>query len=125
MGLDQYVFAIKQAPSKSVDFEVPEEMKEIQEVHYWRKHPDLHGWMENLYRKKGGRQPEFNCDSVVLTIADIDLLEIAVKRKELPTTSGFFFGHSDGSEIEDDLLFIRKARQALTEGLTIFYTSWW
>jgi hypothetical protein len=124
MGLDQYVFAVKQAPSKPVDFEEPE-AKKIQEVHYWRKHPDLHGWMENLYRKKGGRQPEFNCDPVVLSIADIDLLEIAVKRKELPTTSGFFFGHSDGSEIEDDLLFIRKARQALTEGLTIFYTSWW
>ena len=124
MGLDQYVFAIEHAPSKPVDFEVPE-AKEIQEVHYWRKHPDLHGWMENLYCKKGGRKTEFNLAPVVLSIADIDQLEIAVKRKELPTTSGFFFGHSDGSEIEDDLLFISKARQALAEGLTIYYTAWW
>jgi hypothetical protein len=71
------------------------------------------------------REPEFNCVPVVLSIADIDLLEAAVKGKELPTTSGFFFGYSDGSEIEDDLLFIRKARQALAEGLTLYYTSWW
>jgi hypothetical protein len=124
MGLDQYVFAIKQAPSKPVDFE-EEEAQEIQELHYWRKHPDLHGWMESLYRKKEGREPEFNCVPVVLSIADIDLSEIAVKENRLPTTSGFFFGYSDGSEIEDDLLFIRKARQALATGLTIYYTSWW
>ena len=62
---------------------------------------------------------------VVLSINDIALLEIAVTENGLPTTSGFFFGQSDGSEIEDDLLFIKKARQALAEGLTIYYTSWW
>jgi hypothetical protein len=124
MGLDQYVFAIEQAPSKPVEFgEV--EAKESQELHYWRKHPDLHGWMEGLYRTKGGRESEFNWVPVVLTVADIDLLEIAVKKKKLPPTSGFFFGQSDGSEIEDDLLFIRKARKALAEGLTIYYTSSW
>jgi hypothetical protein len=124
MGLDQYVLAIKKAPSKPVDFEEVEG-KEIQEVHYWRKHPDLHGWMESLYRKKGGKDSEFNCVPVLLSIADIDELEVAVKEKGLPTTCGFFFGHSDGSQIEDDLLFIRKARQALAEGSTIYYTSWW
>jgi hypothetical protein len=125
MGLDQYVYATKQAPSRPIDFEEELEAKEAREVHYWRKHPDLQGWMENLYRAKGGRESEFNLVPVVLSVADIDLLEIAVKEKALPTTRGFFFGHSDGSEMEDDLLFIRKARQALAQGLTIYYTSWW
>jgi hypothetical protein len=24
------------------------------ELAYWRKHPSLHGWMEHLFRAKGG-----------------------------------------------------------------------
>jgi hypothetical protein len=29
-------------------------------MHYWRKHPDLHGWMEKLCRAKGGKFDDFN-----------------------------------------------------------------
>ena len=34
-------------------------------------------------------------------------------------------GVSDGSETENDLAFIAKARDALADGLTVFYSSWW
>ena len=124
MGLDMYVIkAPKGSIKKDVDFKVPEG-KEQGEVHYWRKHPNMHGWMENLYREKGGKEPDFNGDNVKLTEDDIDSLETAINEGALPETSGFFFGKSDGSEKDDDLQFISEARAALKTH-DIYYTSWW
>ncbi len=121
MGLDMYAFARREQPASPVDFEAGE----ARELHYWRKHPNLHGWMEQLYRDKGGNEDSFNCVNVLLTAEDLDRLEADVRRKVLPSTSGFFFGASDGSEIEDDLQFVAKAREAMAAGLAVFYTSWW
>lgn len=121
MGLDMYAFTTKTKPAKPVDFKADEP----QELHYWRKHPDLHGWMETLYRAKGGVAQQFNCVPVVLTPDDLDNLEVAIRTGALPDTVGFFFGDSDGSESEDDLAFIAAARTAIDQGLTVYYDSWW
>ena len=43
----------------------------------------------------------------------------------LPETCGFFFGASDGTETEDDLAFVAKARDRVKKGYTVFYDSWW
>lgn len=122
MGLDMYAFTTTGTPAQPVDFCAGENAARI---HYWRKHPDLHGWMERLYRDKGGEQETFNCVNLQLTAGDLDSLEADVKQKRLPETNGFFFGQSDGAELVDDLLFIAKAREALAAKLTVFYTSWW
>ena len=121
MGLDQY--AIRTA--ETFDSPTPTLTGEVTHIHGWRKHPNLHGWMEQLYREKGGSEDSFNCTPVVLTSEDLDRLEIAIKTDNLPTTQGFFFGQSDGSEKEDDLDFIAKARAAIAEGDTVLYDSWW
>ncbi|WP_407052117.1 phosphoglycerate kinase [Methyloraptor flagellatus] len=118
-----YVFASAKKPSKPVGFP-PEEISEDLLVHYWRKHPDLHGWMEQLWRAKGG-EGLFNCEPVVLTAEDLDHLEESIRSRRLPHTSGFFFGETDGSERSGDLAFVEKARWFLGQGLTVFYTSWW
>ena len=121
MGLDMYAYeTCEDIPS--VDFDYPASMDC---VFYWRKHPDLHGWMEELYRKKGGRQPEFNLVPVRIEGADLDALEQAVIRNALPFTTGFFFGQSHREYKADDLEFIRKARTAISAGRKVFYTSWW
>lgn len=122
MGLDMYAYTIDETPARPVDFDAGEE---ISSLHYWRKHPDLHGWMEALYRKKGGDAPQFNCVNLVLTPDDLDALERDIKAGSLPDTSGFFFGDSDGTETEDDLFFIAKARESIQRGKTVFYSSWW
>lgn len=109
MGLDMYAFTTPD-DVPSIDFDEPSSFAEL---HYWRKHPNLHGWMENVYRAKGGTEPEFNCLPVRLSRVDIDALDAVIHANALPPTSGFFFGASDGSEKEDDLAFIRKARDAL------------
>ena len=126
MGLDQFAYKTKVKPGKSVDFqdEVYKDEIEHEEIHYWRKHPNIHGFMENLYREKGG-ESDFNCRPVELTQEDIDSLAKSILDKELPKTSGFFFGQSFGDEENDDLEFCKKASEAIKEGYTVFYDSWW
>ena len=121
MGLDMFAYATFEDITGSVDFKVDE----ATEIHYWRKHPNLHGWMRLLYREKDGTDSEFNCVNVRLDARDLDMLEADIRDNRLPRTAGFFFGESDGSEIDDDLEFIRKARAAISGGATVFYTSWW
>lgn len=120
MGLDMYAYASTQTDAESFIEDKPYTTR----IHYWRKHSDLHGWMADLYNRRGGTK-EFNCVAVELTADDLTELEIAVTRNFLPPTIGFFFGQSDGSETEDDLAFIAKAREALDKGLHVFYSSWW
>ena len=121
MGLDMYAFTMTQKPAAEVDFVA----KSPQELHYWRKHPNLHGWMQRLYEAKGGTNPDFNCSGLWLTAEDLDALERAIKAKALPPTTGFFFGASDGTEREDDLAFIAKARGAIAAGSYVVYSAWW
>lgn len=123
MGLDMYVYKTPQIFEAEVDFDVNEDLLEL--VHYWRKHPNLHGWMECLYRSKGGKAKHFNCVNVLLTSEDLDQLRAYILSEELPETAGFFFGNSDGTEKSDDLLFIDKAKESLAEGKRLFYHPWW
>jgi hypothetical protein len=81
--------------------------------------------MECLYWNKGGKSVNFNCVNLTLDTADLDRLEVAIRSHTLPETDGFFFGESDGSEFEDDLRFVREARERLASGFTVFYSSWW
>ena len=123
MGLDMYAYATKAKLKSEVDFK--ETNLKPEEVHYWRKHPNLHGWMQSLYEAKGGTSDSFNGDCVILDEEDLDNLEDDIKNGNLPDTSGFFFGNSMGDEDNDDLEFVKKAREVIKEGKTVYYTSWW
>lgn len=139
MGLDQYAYARKGAPvteTREFDYLDDQGIKQTQtEVHvvykdeielaYWRKHPNLQGWMENLWREKGG-EGDFNLVDVELTAADLDHLEASVVSGCYPVTTGFFFGsNSDDRYKEGDLEFIRTAREHISQGYKIVYSSWW
>lgn len=147
MGLDQYAYAVR--PNKgNTDFgwvwsdEVqPENGKGVTEIAYWRKHPNLQGFMEALWIRKRAEQGEpvqpetegwfagevvFNCQPLRLTWADLDELEATLKVGDLPTTEGFFFGEdSDDYYLNQDLEFIKKARQIMSQDMEIYYDSWW
>ena len=114
MGLDMYAF--KRKPGEDQDAN--------KEIDYWRKHPDLHGWMEDLYRVKGGNE-HFNCVEVRLTADDLLRLKADVEAAALPHTEGFFFSISLPEEREHDLEFIAKAQQAIDDGYEVYYDSWW
>ena len=103
-----------------------------QEIASWRKHNRLHGWMEELWREKGN-EGEVNTEELLLELIDITNLEKAIINDELPETGGFFFGidsyEYEEDEIkwqkEQDLKFIKEARQAIMEGDEVLYNSWW
>lgn len=136
MGLDQYAYVAAKANERSEYYEAEEgefidgEWKvpgktEPREIAYWRKHPNLQGWMEHLYFQRGGADV-FNGIELELTWQDIDELEKAVKKRKLPSTQGFFFGNnSDQHYYNQDLEFIKNARAELFLGLKVFYNSSW
>lgn len=124
MGLDMYAYTTKRRLWKGVDFPVGDGDTRL---FYWRKHPNLHGWMERLYEAKGGEVGDFNCATLQLGLADLDALQRAIEDKRLPFTTGFFFGSSQNNADEraEDLDFIAKARDAIGQGLCVYYTSSW
>ncbi len=121
MGLDQsaYVLLPEEAGTRQTDTDAWGRV-----IFQWRKHPNLHGWMEALYRAKGGTGA-FNFAAVRLDSEDLDELERTVEAGKLPHTTGFFFGSSRPEEKDDDLLFIRLAREAKAAGRVLFYTADW
>lgn len=111
MGLDQYAY--KRKPGEK--------------LHYWRKHNALHGWMQNEWVNRGG-SGEFNCVELRLDLETLDRLEKDIKEQKLPDTRGFFFGGDsrfDEEQQQDDLEFIKKAREAIADGYEVIYDSWW
>ena len=126
MGLDQFAYIVE--PNQTL--EQKEKGEGQKELAYWRKHNRLQGWMENLYREKGGTEV-FNCEDVVLTLEDLDELEKAISDRNLPETQGFFFGNDSYEDYEEwglkdtDEKFIREAREAINDGKMVVYSSWW
>ena len=123
MGLDQYAMARK-GESKT-DEEGFEYYEDSMELAYWRKHPNLQGWMQDLWYTKGG-EGEFNCVDLELEAEDLDLLEQSLDEEALPETAGFFFGTDSSIHYaEQDREFIVQARAAIKQGYTVVYSSWW
>ena len=148
MGLDQYAYVAAKASERAEYYEAEEgefidgEWKvpgksKPREIAYWRKHPNLQGWMEHLWHKTRNTEGNpvvedaddmgtFNGVELELTWQDIDELENAVKKRKLPSTQGFFFGNdADQYYYDQDLEFIKNARAELFLGLKVFYNSSW
>ena len=123
MGLDQYATARRgEAKTDDEGYTYYEDSKELA---YWRKHPNLQGWMQDLYHEKGGEE-DFNCVDLELTLEDLDALEESLDEEALPETTGFFFGgNADDHYAEADREFIVAARAAIKQGYTVVYSSWW
>jgi hypothetical protein len=106
MGLDMYLsgkkFFFSTARQKDDEgFEI-EETRVV--LGYWRKHPNLHGYIVETFAE--GRD---ECQEIELGVEELNKIIEAVKAKEMPKTEGFFFGESDGSEAEEDLEIFTKA----------------
>lgn len=107
------------------------------ELMYWRKHPNLQGWMERLYIRKMEEQGtpvdkdfEFNCIDLYLTLEDLDELEKDLMNNKLngggEDTTGFFFGERCDEHYKNaDLLFCKAGREVLKAGWPLIYYSWW
>ena len=120
MGLDMYAYKTRTA-LKGLDFL---RTRDAVQFHYWRKHYGLHAFMEQLYRAKGGTG-SFNLVPLLLEPADIDALEAAVTEDRLPFPEGPVLGQYLPSQREDDLRFIREARETFKEGCAVYYSASW
>jgi hypothetical protein len=119
MGLDMYAYVANKA---NADYD------NHQELAYWRKHPNLHGWMERLAQKKEVNYDTFNGVEIELTWDDIDMLEKDIKLGAVAglDTKGFFFGDpSDEYYYDTDLKFCIDAKAETFLGRKVFYNSSW
>jgi hypothetical protein len=92
---------------------------------YWRKHPDLHGFIVNTFASG-----EDECQDIDLSAEQLQQIIQAVKDKSLPKTEGFFFGASDGSEDQETIETLEKAvawiaaREKYESRDVIYRASW-
>lgn len=131
MGLDMYLQGKKflwtdwenpENNQKEDGFEVSEK---ILRLGYWRKHPNLHGYIVETFADGVDE-----CQDIELSREDIVKILHAIESKELPETSGFFFGSSDGSETLQDLAIFQKAlawldAKAKGESRDVIYRASW
>ena len=142
MGLDQYAYVAARAGQQQEFYEAEYNddhtaqgtVSRPRELAYWRKHPNLQGWMRRLWESKGRpglgtlTDVSFNGIEVELTWQDLDQLEQDLNSgavSDLETT-GFFFGDpADDHYRAADLKFVQEARAELFLGLRVFYNSSW
>lgn len=124
MGLDQYAYRVKKGIiNGAIPKNIPSD--DLEEIAYWRKHPNLQGWMEKLYNDKGGSDM-FNCQFVQLTENDLALLQDDILHNALVESTGPFWGSdSDDYYRRDDFKFIETALGCIKKGYDIVYYSWW
>jgi hypothetical protein len=142
MGLDQYMYVASKAGQYDEFYETAEfdaktsefvsnSVTKPFEIGYRRKHPNLHGWMEQLWISKGkpgtgNTDADFNGIELELTWDDLDELERAIRHGQLPDTEGFFFGKpADNHYYKQDLEFVNNAKAEVFLGLKVFYNSSW
>ena len=141
MGLDMYAYVAARAGQQDEFYEGAEydqdtgqmvnpNVNRPRQIAYWRKHPNLHGWMAQLWLQREGNElretDNFNGVELELTAEDLDELEYAVQNDRLPATSGFFFGNdADDYYKPNDLKFIQEARAEMFLGLKVLYNSSW
>lgn len=128
MGLDMYLNGEKFFAScdgkrpKEDGFEVS---RHELELGYWRKHPNLHGYIVQRFAEGVDE-----CQKIELSEKDMQNIVEAIERKNLPHTEGFFFGVSDESDDAPSVEIFAKAIAWLgkkEKGIwkSVFYRASW
>ena len=97
------------------DFET---IKAYEEFFYWRKHPAIHDWMENLYVERGGKE-SFNGVLLYLSKEDLKKLKKDIIKKKLNyDASGFFFGKSENPNSQTGLFRLKEDIKTVSSALS-------
>lgn len=125
MGLDQYFYVVPK------DFPVGELGEED---YYYRKHADLQGKIEEIWRRETKSTEDFNCVNFELTPEILDELveygkskcEEAKENGYKPGYGGFFWGEGRVEEWHRFFAEAAEMKRAITEhGQKVIYSSWW
>lgn len=133
MGLDMYLMGdiyhgvYDMSHGKYEEKPLPCLEEESFRLGYWRKHPNLHGY---IVKKFADGKDE--CQRIDLNIEALLAIIEAVKAKILPHTEGFFFGKSEGTqeELNADLIILRRAAEWLAAAeenfpRSVYYRASW
>lgn len=137
MGLDQNLFAVDEDACDQ-DGNIMDR-ESMEEIGYWRKHADLHGFVESLWEKAGCPGADerhqdpmfgslFNCIPFELTEEHIQqIIECSERRSfgDADGTTGFFFGQTFPEDHDKTIEIMKHALELKKEGKRIFYDSWW
>lgn len=91
------------------------------ELGYWRKHPNLHGYIVQEFA-----DGEDECQEISLIADNLTQIIGAIQSRLLPATTGFFFGESTGSDQEaanDITIFENALRWLTTDELGVWHQS--
>jgi len=122
MGLDMYL-------NGEIFFTRPRSRGQLKaeryDLGYWRKHPNLHGYIVRTFA--GG---DDSCQQIRLSANDLRKIIAAVEARELPETTGFFFGQSDGTEWREDVTIFTHAVNWLeteepNQWRSVYYQASW
>jgi len=131
MGLDMYLEGKKYIwtdwahPEKSVMEDGFKLREKTLELGYWRKHPNLHGYIVQNFAHGVD-----NCLDIDLNIENLEQLLSAVESDSLPETQGFFFGTSLPEDKEPSINILHGAIKWLKEKETgvsrsvVYRASW-
>lgn len=98
MGLDMYLTGEKFLTGQDTTTEDGYPVKERHlALGYWRKHPDLHGFIVREFANG-----EDDCQKIEIDQEGLRKILDAVKADALPHTEGFFFGSSGKPNSEDE-----------------------
>ena len=100
------------------------------ELGYWRKHPNLHGYIVQSFASGVD-----DCREIYLAEPDIREIISAIKTRKLPFTEGFFFGVSQTTDerIAEDVAIFQSALLWMTNmesrmpgeyRMVIYQASW-
>jgi hypothetical protein len=108
MGLDMRLVGVKSLmnPEMQIECDGLAVTELVVDIAYWRKHPNLHGYIVNTFAK--GRD---DCQEITVYREDVPDIIKAIKEYKLPHTEGFFFGTSRIGEeqIKQDVEVFEKA----------------
>jgi len=107
MGLDMYLTGEKFVMATGLQEDGFPLRSKTLELGYWRKHPNLHGYIVQTFA--GGKD---ECQEIYLGAPErIRTIIAAIKADELPDTTGFLFGVSDPSDerMEEDIAIFERA----------------
>ena len=121
MGLDMYIRI--DDPTYDEDA-VPFDYAKYKsyELAYWRKHPNLHGFIVQTFADGADE-----CQNIPLDAVKVETILAASEADDLPETEGFFFGSSQPehkADTKEQLLKVLAWLKA-NPGKAIYYRASW
>lgn len=131
MGLDMYLNGKKfiwtnwDKPELNPTEDGFEVKERVLRLGYWRKHPNLHGYIVNTFADGVDE-----CQEVDLSKEDLERILEAVEADTLPHTEGFFFGVSTAEDKPETIQILKNALKwlaTLEDGISksVHYQASW